>query len=265
MGMTLGPYLLVCPIALVASGLTLVSGFGLGTLLLPAFALFFPVDVAIALTAIVHLANNLFKLGLVGLRADRALVIRFGLPALLFAFLGAFLLQWLADVAPIAEYHLGARRCQIKLVSLVVAVLMILFAAMEALPAFKRVSIPSRWLPVGGALSGFVGGVSGHQGALRSAFLLRFKETLTPESFIATNVVIAVLVDVSRLTIYGATFSWGRVSDHSGLVMAATLSAFLGAWLGARLLKKITMRAVQVTVSVLLLLLAIALGAGLVG
>ncbi len=59
--------MLVCLVALLASGLTLFSGFGLGTLLLPAFALFFPVEIAVAATAIVHLINNLFKLLLVGL------------------------------------------------------------------------------------------------------------------------------------------------------------------------------------------------------
>ncbi|MEK9138207.1 MAG: sulfite exporter TauE/SafE family protein, partial [Bacteroidota bacterium] len=55
-------YLIVCTIALLASGLTLFSGFGLGTLLLPAFILFFPPDVAVGMTAIVHFLNNIFKL-----------------------------------------------------------------------------------------------------------------------------------------------------------------------------------------------------------
>jgi hypothetical protein len=38
-----------------ASALTLFSGFGLGTLLMPVVALFFPLDLAIAMTAMVHL------------------------------------------------------------------------------------------------------------------------------------------------------------------------------------------------------------------
>ena len=58
-------YILIPIVALLASALTFFSGFGLGTLLLPAFALFFPVDVAIALTAIVHFLNNTFKFVLV--------------------------------------------------------------------------------------------------------------------------------------------------------------------------------------------------------
>ena len=83
-------YLVICISALIASGLTLFSGFGLGTLLLPVFAIFFPVDVAVALTAIVHLLNNLFKLLLLGKHAEKRVALKFGVPALLAAFLGAF-------------------------------------------------------------------------------------------------------------------------------------------------------------------------------
>ncbi|MEJ2170449.1 MAG: hypothetical protein P8X90_33545 [Desulfobacterales bacterium] len=59
-------YVVICFAALITSGLTLFSGFGLGTLLMPVFAIFFPVEAAIALTAIVHFLDNLFKLLLVG-------------------------------------------------------------------------------------------------------------------------------------------------------------------------------------------------------
>ena len=53
--------LVVSLTALLASGLTLYSGFGLGTLLMPAFALFVPVELAVAATALVHGANSLLK------------------------------------------------------------------------------------------------------------------------------------------------------------------------------------------------------------
>ena len=81
-------YLVVCSVAFVASGLTLFSGFGLGTLLLPAFALCFPVEQAVALTAVVHFLNNLFKLALVGRHADRRAVLWFGVPAIGAALVG---------------------------------------------------------------------------------------------------------------------------------------------------------------------------------
>lgn len=66
-------YFIICLVAFLTSGLTLFSGFGLGTLLLPVMALFFPIDAAIALTAVVHCLNNLFKFALLGRYPTRAL------------------------------------------------------------------------------------------------------------------------------------------------------------------------------------------------
>lgn len=101
----------VCLAALVASGLTLFSGFGLGTILTPVFALFFPVATAVAMTAVVHLANNLFKLALVGRDAHWPTVVRFGVPAALAAFGGASLLTLFAALPPIAHYEIGGQVC----------------------------------------------------------------------------------------------------------------------------------------------------------
>ena len=81
-------YFLVAMVAFLVSPLTLYSGFGLGTLLMPVFAFFFPVPVAVAATAVVHGANNAFKTALLGRSAERSLVLRFGLPAIPSAFFG---------------------------------------------------------------------------------------------------------------------------------------------------------------------------------
>jgi uncharacterized protein len=193
-------YLLPSLAAFFTAGLTFFSGFGLGTLLLPVFALFFPLEIAIGLTALVHLANNLFKLALVGKYADLGVVARFGIPALAAAFLGAAALLGLSHLTPLASYQLFGRTCEVTPVKVVVAVLMALFALQEVHPTLARLTLSPRWLPLGGALSGFFGGLSGHQGALRSVFLL--KCGLTKEAFIATGVVIACLVDMTRLAVY---------------------------------------------------------------
>ena len=74
-------YFLLPFTAFIISGLTLFSGFGLGTLLLPVFAFFFPLEVALAATAVIHMANNLFKVGLLSRQGDWEVVRRFGLPA----------------------------------------------------------------------------------------------------------------------------------------------------------------------------------------
>ncbi len=130
------PYLIICLAAFLASGLTLFSGFGLGTLLLPVMALFFPIDLAIALTAVVHALNNLFKCWLLGRHADKGVVLKFGVPAILSALMGARLLLYLSDLPPLARLPgFGAGRRQVMPVKLVVAVLMVVFALVELAPS----------------------------------------------------------------------------------------------------------------------------------
>ena len=73
--------ILLSLVAFIVAILTFFSGFGLGTILTPVFMIFFPVDVAIALTGIVHFFNNIFKLILVGKKANKQIVLRFGIPA----------------------------------------------------------------------------------------------------------------------------------------------------------------------------------------
>jgi len=102
-------YLIIIIVALAVASLTFFSGFGLGTILMPAFALFFPVEVAVAATALVHFANNIFKLILVGKHSDWKTVWIFGLPAVAFSFLGAFLLNYLSDIEPIYQYSIQSK------------------------------------------------------------------------------------------------------------------------------------------------------------
>jgi uncharacterized membrane protein YfcA len=256
------PYLLPALAAFFTAGLTFFSGFGLGTVLLPVFALFFPLEIAIGLTAVVHLANNLFKLALVGKFADVAVVLRFGLPALVAAFLGAEALLRLAHLPSLVSYELCGHTLQVAPVKLVVAILMVVFALLEVHPALAGFTLPRSWLPLGGVLSGFFGGLSGHQGALRSIFLL--KCGLSKEGFISTGVVIACLVDTSRLAVYAAGFPPHLIRNNAGPLMAAMLAALLGSILGRRLLTKITMRFVQFLVAALLFLVALGLASGLI-
>jgi hypothetical protein len=259
-------WVVVPAVAFGAAWLTFFSGFGLGTLLMPAFAGFFPIPVAVAATALVHLANNLFKAALVWRDADRRMVVRFGLPATAGALVGALLLDRLAATAPLATWtFLGAPR-PVTPVKLTVAVLMVVFAMFELVPRFRRFSVNPRYLVVGGLLSGFFGGLSGHQGALRSAFLV--KTGLDERAFIATGVLVAVMVDVARLVVYGVEFyakPLGVLAGPMGrLVALATASAFLGSFLGARLVQRVTLHAIQVLVGVLLILVAVGLGSGLI-
>lgn len=251
--------LLICLVALLASGLTLFSGFGLGTLLLPVFGLFFPLEWAIAMTAIVHFLNNLFKLSLFHRHVSKDLLLRFGLPAIAGALAGAGVLQVLQKPAALYTYSMAGHSYEVTPLKLAIGMLMIVFALFELLPSIKKWTVSARFLPLGGFLSGFFGGLSGHQGALRSAFLMRLQ--LSRDVFIATGIAIACMIDVSRLGIYA-----GRIGAAGQIrfdwVAAATLSAFAGAWIGNRLVKKITIATLQFMVALFIIGFALLLMAG---
>ena len=252
--------LIVFIAALLASALTLFSGFGLGTLLMPVVALFFPLELAIAMTAMVHLANNLFKIGLLGRKADSSVLMEFGLPAIGAAFAGAALLTYLGELNPIYEYQAFGNARQVFPLKLVVGVLIVSFVVLELSLTFSKAALDRRWLPLGGLISGFFGGLSGHQGAFRSMFLI--KAGLEKEAFVATGVVLAVLVDIARMVIYGAGISAQGAAIDWPLVTAACTSAFTGAYIGAKVLQKVTFRSVQLVVSGLLIVVGVGLIAG---
>lgn len=258
-------YIVVCLVALFVSGLTLFSGFGLGTLLMPAFALFFPVPTAIAATAVVHLVNNLFKATLVGRKANWPVVARFALPGAAAALVGAGLLNVFAKLPSVWSYQLGGRRHEIALIGLVIGALIASFACLDLLPRFRRLTFDRRYLPLGGVLSGFIGGLSGLQGALRSAFLI--KAGLDKDAFIGTSTVSAIVVDMARLLVYGLGFYAGTLAliapAMRGLILAATLAAFVGSFLGTRLMKTVTLHAVQIICGVMLIMVGAGIACGL--
>lgn len=250
--------ILIPAVALLASLLTLVSGFGLGTILLPVFALFFPLELAVALTAVVHLLNNLFKFGSLWRDVDTRVALLFGVAGIAGAWLGALLLMRLDEL----PYLYPGVNEPVSATKAIIGLLMASFAILELLPQAKRWALSSAWLVPGGALSGFFGGLSGHQGALRSIFLLR--SGLSKETFIATGTAIALLVDLTRIPIYLRRLPGHLLADQATLLVVTTVAAFVGAYLGIRLIPKITLQGVQILVGVLLLVIALGLLLGVI-
>ena len=252
---------LIAVIAFLAAILTFFSGFGLGTILTPVFMIFFPAELAIALTGVVHFFNNIFKLFLVGKNADKQVMMRFGIPAVIAAFAGAWLLLQISDLQPLFDYKLAGKTIEVFPVKFIIAILLIIFALMDLLPFISKIQFGKDKLPIGGALSGFFGGLSGNQGALRTAFLI--KAGLSKESFIATAVVVSTFVDFTRLSIYATRFTASGLQDNITLILCTTLAAIAGAFIGNKLLKKITLKFIQNLVAVMLIMVSIALGSGL--
>lgn len=250
-------------ISLVAFGtslLTFFSGFGLATILTPVMMYFFPTEVAIGLTAIVHFLNNLFKLALVGKQADYEVVKRFGIPAIIAALAGAWVLTSIPNNHILFHLDIGGSVREVTLLKFVIALLLFIFAWIEFIPFLQKLHFPKNLLPLGGLLSGFFGGLSGNQGALRSAFLVH--AGLTKEALIGTTVILSCLVDFTRLGVYSTHINLSTFTENTTLLISATIAAFAGAYLGNLWLKKVTLKFVQTTVAVAIMLLSIAFATG---
>jgi len=260
-------YLVIGGVAFGASLLTLFSGFGLGSLLVATFVVFFPVEVAISATAVVHLFNNLLKVGIFHRRAIPRIILRFGVPAILAALIGAVILTRLSEGDPLYTWQAGRRVAEITPLKLLMGVLIAGFAIIDLNPRLKSTRMSERWLPLGGALSGFFGGLSGHQGAFRAAFLSRLD--FETEAYVGTQAVLAVMVDVARLMVYGAALYSGHMAMVSGrhqwtAVGIAIVSAAAGILIGWRFLHKTTFSSLRTLIGTLLLIVGAGLIVGLV-
>ena len=257
--------LLIALAAAAASAATLISGFGLSTALVPVFALYFPLPLAIGAVAVVHLLNSLFKVGIMRTDIDWPVALRFGVPAAAAALFGATLLGALGEAEPLARYSLGETSFQITPLKLVVGVVIFALVALELSPRATTLRISPSALPVGGLLSGFFGGLTGNQGVLRSAFLLQLR--LSPARFAATGAAGAAFVDLARLAIYGTGAS-AAVLERAGpmrdALIVATFAAFAGALGGRQLIRVISGALLRRIVAAAMLIVATLMVTGIV-
>ena len=90
---------------------------------------------------------------------------------------------------------------------------------------------------------------------------------MSKEAFIATGVVIAVLVDITSLSVYGTTFfNLELFQDSSSrlLIFSAIFGGIIGALLAKAYLPKVTFRWIQIFVAALLLMFGLAIMLGVV-
>ena len=136
----------------------------------------------------------------------------------------------------------------------IIAIILIAFALIDLIPFFKKLKFNKSILPLGGILSGFFGGLTGNQGALRSAFLIKLD--LDKTVFIATTVVISFFVDLTRIGVYFSNIKDFEISNYIVLGLVAILSAVAGSFLGFKSLKKVTLNYIRNLVAIMILLIA---------
>ena len=252
--------LIISIVAFLAALLTFFSGFGLGTILTPVMLIFFPPEIAISLTGIVHFCNNIFKLTIIGSQFNKEVLIKFGIPAVIFAFAGSYALFFISNDT-LFTHHLFVKKTDVSYVQFFIAIILIFFALIDLIPFFKKLKFNKSILPIGGILSGFFGGLTGNQGALRSAFLI--KMNLEKSVFIATTVVISFFVDLTRISVYISKIKDFEISNYLILGLAAIVSAIAGSFIGFKSLKKITLNFIRNLVAIMILLIAFLLLLGI--
>ena len=157
-------------------------------------------------------------------------------------------------------WTIGAFHGILTLKNILIGMVIILFGVLE-FTGFGRKPWRVQSVAAGGLLSGFLGGFSGHQGALRSAFLIRYP--ISKEVFIATGVAIACLVDITRLSVYLPNLVHGQLPPGYELVFIAIVAALCGAWVGNGLLKKLDINVIKKITAVFVITIGVAILLGI--
>lgn len=233
-------HILFLIIAYVAAVMATVAGFGSSTILIPVAMFFMDLKTAVFLVACFHLFNNLFKIRLFFGNIDFRLFRLFGIPSIIFAFLGAQCITILP----------------VDVLKRSVAVFLISFTGFSFLRPKVQIGQSSANAVIGGSLSGFLAGLIGMGGAIRSMFLLAFN--LPKEIYIGTAAIIAFVIDLTRIPTY---LFKGIVEDqmYYFLLPLLIVMAYLGVRTGKALLGKIDQAVFRKIVLVALFLIGIKL------
>jgi hypothetical protein len=230
--------LVVAGVAVLAGFVAAVSGFGIGSLLTPTFALQAGTKAAVAAVSIPHLVGTLQRYWILRRHVDRRMLFAFGLTSAAGGLAGALAHIWLSS----------------RLLALVFGVLLIVAALAEATGWMARIHWGKRSAWIAGAISGAFGGLVGNQGSIRSAAMLGFD--VPKESFVATATAIGLFVDAARLPVYLAS-QWRDMVEQWPLVLAATIGVCIGTVIGSRVLPRIERTTFRRIVAVLLFALGI--------
>jgi hypothetical protein len=203
----------------VASAVATIIGFGSATILIPFAGLVIDLKAAIVLVGFFHLFSNLSRLGMLRQSLNNRLFLTYGSPSVLAALGGAWLFY----------------RLEVRLIAMAFAVFLIVFALHSLLNPRWSVPDTTPVLVSGGLLSGFVSGVIGVGGAVRSMFLIA--TGIDKEAYVATSAAIAVVVDMTRLPIY--VVGGDVEASYYYYIAPLVVIALLGAVVGRRLLRRL--------------------------
>ena len=206
--------------AFIAAALTVPAGFGLSTMLTPLVLFLVGPHEAVAIVAVIHGAHNGWKLFILKEHVDFEAFKRYGIWLVIGA-IGGALLQSQVPQDPLL---------------LIIGVFLIILPILTMSEGWTGYRIPEANDRIGGFGSGFMGGLSGHQGALRAMFL---KRRLSDKmSYAATASILALCVDLTRIPVY-IIFNETQIIENFSLLFPLTISALIGVQVGKLFLERL--------------------------
>ena len=211
-------YYLFLFLAFIAEIIGTISGFGSSILFVPIASIFLPFKEVLGITAVFHVFSNLSKIALFRKGINKEIILKLGIPAVVFVIIGALLTNYI----PQKETELGMN------------IILVILAIYLIITSNRTVKQSNANLVTGGILSGFLAGLIGTGGAIRGITLAAFN--LSKEVFIATSAVIDLGVDSSRAIIY--IYNGYFLKEYIILIPFLILISIAGSWIGKIILKK---------------------------
>lgn len=204
--------------AVIAEIIGTMAGFGSATVLVPIASFLFDIKKAIGLVALFHFFGQLVD----GVIWRKYIVWRIGIIFSLGGVVMAFLGAMLVAVVPGRAIEIG------------LGIFLVVYALFSI--AGRKVSLPRNdWITfIAGGITGFIAGLIGTPGAVRTAFLSNFH--LPKEYFLGTSFAIAFLIDLVRVGVY---IQSGILDLNIYWWVAVLAVALIGSLIGKKFVQKI--------------------------
>jgi uncharacterized membrane protein YfcA len=229
-------FYILLAIAAAAGLIAAIAGFGIGSVLTPTLAIYYPAKLAVAAVSFPHFVATAYRLWLVRAHIDWGHLKGFGAMSAMGGLAGA--------AAGMSTSNRGLE---------IVLGVLLLFVGVGGLTGWaKKLRFTGSWAWLAGGVSGFLGGLVGNQGGIRAGAMLGLG--VSREAFVATSTAIGLVVDMARMPVYVAASSQDLIRIWP-VVVAMVAGVVVGTYAGTKFMKRIHERAFFQVVSILLLAL----------
>jgi len=204
-------------VSTLAGSIASVSGFGIGSIMTPFFALKTDLKLAVAAVSIPHFVATAIRCWLLRSHIDKQVFFVFGIASAVGGLIGALFHNVALD--PVLTNIFAC---------------LLMFAGLTAMTGLSsRMRLPRNLGWVAGVLSGAFGGLVGNQGGIRSAALISYD--LKRDAFVGTATAIGLVVDLVRMPIY-FYYDFNQILAVWQWVAVGVCGAVIGTFFGKRAL-----------------------------